>query len=210
MIPPPIIVMVMVMPAARGCRRRRGPWRSGDSGGADGGAVFGGDVTDSYGRYGGQLGKFAEPINAEGRAVGLLGGAGAERPGANVVDQVRDFVGLFNELPGAGGQTDDRVGAEEGAGVGYGQIILTDVHAVNAHAAGTQREGDINTVVDEERLVRLDDAGDSFGELVELARTDGFGPDLDAGGVFGCPDGFEGVVACDEVEVQVEGRAGVV
>ena len=121
---------------------------------------------------------------------------------------MRDFVGFFDELPGAGGQADDRVGAEEGAGVGYGQVILTDVHAVNAHAAGTQREGDVYTVVDEERLVRLDDAGDSFGELVELARTDGFGPDLDAGGVFGCPDGFEGVVACDEVEVQVEGACG--
>ena len=92
-------------------------------------------------------------------------------------------------------------------GVGYGQVVLTDVHAINAHAAGTQREGDINTVVDEEGLVRLDDAGDSFGELVELARADGFGPDLDAGGVFGCPDGFEGVVACDEVEVS--GRGGV-
>ena len=61
------------------------------------GAVFGGDVADSYGGHGGQFGKFAEPINAEGRAVGLLGGAGAERPGANVVDQVRDFVGLLTE-----------------------------------------------------------------------------------------------------------------
>ncbi len=85
-----------------------------------------------------------------------------------------------------GGQADNRVGAEEGAGVGYGQVVLTDVHAVNAHAASPQREGDINTVVDEERLVRLDDAGDSFGELVELARADGFGPDLDAGGVCRC------------------------
>ena len=56
--------------------------------------------------------------------------------------------------------------------------------------------------------MRLDDAGDSFGELVEFARADGLGPDLDAGGVFGCPDGFEGVLACDEVEVQVEGAYG--
>ena len=121
---------------------------------------------------------------------------------------MRDFVGFFDELPGAGGQTDDGVGTKEGAGVGYGQVVLTDVYAVNAHAAGTQREGDINAVVDEQDLVRLDDAGDSFGELVEFARTDGFGPDLDAGGVFGGPDGFEGVVACDEVEAQVEGASG--
>ena len=79
------------------------------------------------------------------------------------------------------------------------------MHAVNAHAAGTQREGDINTVIDEQGLVRLDDAGDSFGELVEFARTDGFGANLNTGGMLCLLHGFEGVVSGDKVKAQIEG-----
>ena len=79
------------------------------------------------------------------------------------------------------------------------------MHAVDANSAGAQCEGDVDTVIDEQVLVRLDDASDGFGKLVEIAGADGFGPHLNAGGMSGLPDGFEGVVSGDKVKAQVEG-----
>ena len=53
--------------------------------------------------------------------------------------------------------------------------------------------------------MRLDDASDGFGELVKVAGADGLGTNLNAGGMSGLPDGFEGVVSGDKVKAQVEG-----
>ena len=118
---------------------------------------------------------------------------------------MRNLIGFFDELPGAGGEPNNGVGAEERAGVCYGQVVLTDVYPVDAYAAGTQGEGDVYTVVDEQVLVRLDDASDGFGELVKVAGADGLGTNLNAGGMSGLPDGFEGVVSGDEVKRGPEG-----
>ena len=79
------------------------------------------------------------------------------------------------------------------------------MYPVDAYAAGTQGEGDVYTVVDEQVLVRLDDASDGFGELVKVAGADGLGTNLNAGGMSGLPDGFEGGVSGDKVKAQVEG-----
>ena len=116
-----------------------------------------------------------------------LGGGVVQWSRADIVDgAVGQRVGGFDVRQGFGGQADDGVGAEQGAGLFGSHIVLADVHAVDLDAEFTALPGRIDAVVDDERhgvrLARLrDDGGDRLGHRGQIASVGVLGAQLDEG-----------------------------
>ena len=74
-----------------------------------------------------------------------------------------------------GGEADDRVGAEGGAGFGDGEVVLADVEAV-----GVAGVGELGVVVDDEQgAVGVGDAAEGGAGALDLAAGEGLLAELD-------------------------------
>ena len=150
-----------------------------------------------------------------------LGGGVMQRSRADIVDgAARQRIGGLDVRQGFGGQADDGVGAEQGAGLSGSHIILADVHAVDLDAEFTALPGRIDAVVDDERHgVRLaglrDDGGDRLGHRGQIAGVGVLGAQLDEGRAptqrrgddIGHRTALGVIGAYDEVGTQVEAVA---
>ena len=141
-----------------------------------------------------------------------------QRSRADIVDgAARQRIGGLDVRQGFGGQADDGVGAEQGAGLFGGHIILSDMHAVDLDAEMPALPGHVGAVVDDERHgIRLaggvDDVGDGAGHVGQFAGIGVLGAQLDEGRAaaqrrghhVGHRTAFGVVGADDEVGAQIE------
>ena len=89
---------------------------------------------------------------------------------------------------------------QQTAGIGDGQIVLADMHPVDAHPASTQGKGNIHPIINQYLLVGERDARNLFGKGMQVAGADGLGTHLYAGGMPCPPHRFDGVFAGDQIQ----------
>ncbi len=140
--------------------------------------VASGDASDGDERPGGQGTDGAQAFDSDGGIGAVFGSRGEDRAEGYVVDRLG--CGGAHLIGIVGGEADEGVGADDGAGVGGEEVVLPQVQG------GVQQAGVIGAVVDYEERVGVPAEGGDFAGLGEdFTAPEGFVTELeDSGAAF--------------------------
>ena len=196
---------------AQGLARARGSEDVGDDGHGIGacipadGSIVSRDAADGNERTQGEGAGGPESIETDGGVGAMLGVGGEDGAEGDVID---GQIGSVAHLCGVmGGEAEEGVGADDEAGIGGSEIVLTEMEA------GAEEHGAIGAVIDDEAGAGFAaEGGEAMGEVegfaapeILVAKLEDAGTAFEAG--FGGGEGVEGeTVEGRSVENRVDAR----